>query len=163
MLQSLWYNDDIHRGYHQLVFSTAQLVTLEAVHHEYALSDYGYQYSDDLSVSHSFEVLALSWRCLLALIVYRIYGVQKSLKQGFAIVPNPRLTRLLFTLIESGLLYNFSVIVLFILYIGSNNGQYGVSNAVCLKPLLPLLSSDPDWAVFRTRPDCSIDCTDYCE
>ncbi|PPQ97458.1 hypothetical protein CVT26_002806 [Gymnopilus dilepis] len=64
-----------------------------------------------------------------SLIVYRIWGVQKSLKQGFAIVPNPRLTRLLFTLIESGLLYTFSVIVLFILYIGSNNGQYGVSNA----------------------------------
>lgn len=43
---------------------------------------------------------------------------------------NSPLTRVVVVLIESGLLYTFSIIILFGLYMASNNGQYGVSDAV---------------------------------
>ncbi|KAH9475041.1 hypothetical protein JR316_0012143 [Psilocybe cubensis] len=40
------------------------------------------------------------------------------------------LTSVLVVLIESGLMYTMSIVILFGLYMASNNGQYGVSNAV---------------------------------
>lgn len=40
------------------------------------------------------------------------------------------LTNVVIVLIESGLMYTLSIVVLFALYMASNNGQYGVSNAV---------------------------------
>lgn len=42
------------------------------------------------------------------------------------------LNRVLVVMIESGLLYTVSIVILFGLYMAGNNGQYGVSNAVSL-------------------------------
>jgi len=63
------------------------------------------------------------------LIVLRIWGVQRNLK-GKQSYTNSPLSSLLIVLIESGLMYTLSIIILFGLYMASNNGQYGVSNAV---------------------------------
>ncbi|KAF8900845.1 hypothetical protein CPB84DRAFT_1778517 [Gymnopilus junonius] len=65
-----------------------------------------------------------------SLIVNRIWTVRQSLKQGFTLITGSPLTNLIITFIQSGLLYTFSVIILFSLYMASNNGQYGVSNAI---------------------------------
>jgi hypothetical protein len=67
----------------------------------------------------------------LALIVHRIWNIRKPFNQHrSSIAVNSPLTRVLIVLIESGLLYTFSIIILFGLYMASNNGQYGVSDAV---------------------------------
>lgn len=65
-----------------------------------------------------------------SLIVHRIWNIRKPFKHRSAVVVNSPLTRVLVVLIESGLMYTFSIIILFGLYMASNNGQYGVSNAV---------------------------------
>ncbi|PPQ84944.1 hypothetical protein CVT25_004457 [Psilocybe cyanescens] len=65
-----------------------------------------------------------------SLIVYRIWGIRKSLKHRSSVVPGSPLTSVLIVLIESGLMYTLSIVILFGLYMASNNGQYGVSNAV---------------------------------
>ncbi|KAF9530720.1 hypothetical protein CPB83DRAFT_868422 [Crepidotus variabilis] len=63
----------------------------------------------------------------LALIVLRIWGIRRNLTGTYT--PNSPLTNLLIVLIESGLMYTLSILILFGLYMASNNGQYGVSNA----------------------------------
>jgi len=65
-----------------------------------------------------------------SLIVYRIWTIRRSLKHRTAIAGNSPLTSVVIVLIESGLMYTLSIIILFGLYMASNNGQYGVSNAV---------------------------------
>ena len=68
-----------------------------------------------------------------ALIVYRIWRVNSEIGRGQLFRPNSPLTRVVIVLIESGLLYTSSVIVLFVLYLVGNNAIYGVSNAVSQK------------------------------
>ena len=98
---------------------------------------------------------------ILALIVYRIWSIRKPFQHRSAIVVNSPLTRVLVVLIESGLLYTFSIIILFGLYMASNNGQYGVSDAVSAVPVCPsdipelmlpavvvYRSSKSSWAIF---------------
>ncbi|KDR66934.1 hypothetical protein GALMADRAFT_147576 [Galerina marginata CBS 339.88] len=65
-----------------------------------------------------------------SLIVHRIWKVRNSLKHRQIVVSETRLTGVVVVLIESGLMYTLSIIILFGLYMASNNGQYGVSNAV---------------------------------
>ncbi|KAF9529971.1 hypothetical protein CPB83DRAFT_764354 [Crepidotus variabilis] len=67
--------------------------------------------------------------CLnVALIVLRIWGIRRNLTGIYT--PHYPLTNLLVVLIESGLMYTLSILILFGLYMASNNGQYGVSDAV---------------------------------
>lgn len=65
------------------------------------------------------------------LIVHRIWRVQRRLNRRttFTHTENP-LSRVLVVLIESGLMYTISIVILFGLYMAGHNGQYGVSNAV---------------------------------
>ncbi|KAF9473129.1 hypothetical protein BDN70DRAFT_817686 [Pholiota conissans] len=67
----------------------------------------------------------------LGLIVYRIWSIQQGLKHRSAVVVSTSpLRNVVVVLIESGVMYTVSIIILFGLYMASNNGQYGVSNAV---------------------------------
>ncbi|KJA15851.1 hypothetical protein HYPSUDRAFT_172188 [Hypholoma sublateritium FD-334 SS-4] len=66
-----------------------------------------------------------------ALIVYRIWTIRKGLTHRSAVILSQSpLTSIAIVLVESGLLYTMSIVILFALYLASNNGQYGVSNAV---------------------------------
>jgi hypothetical protein len=67
---------------------------------------------------------------LSALIVYRIWRVNNEIGRGHLFQPDSPLSRVVVVLIESGLIYTFSVIILFVLYLAGNNAIYGVSNAV---------------------------------
>lgn len=62
--------------------------------------------------------------------MYRIWKVRSQIEKGQVFDPNSSLAHAAIVLIESGLLYTLSIIILFGLYLASNNGQYGVSNAV---------------------------------
>ncbi|CAA7264462.1 unnamed protein product [Cyclocybe aegerita] len=64
------------------------------------------------------------------LIVHRIWKIRVNLKHRSTVVTNSPLTNVMVVLIESGLMYTLSIIILFGLYMASSNGQYGVSNAV---------------------------------
>ncbi|KXN91539.1 hypothetical protein AN958_00561 [Leucoagaricus sp. SymC.cos] len=66
----------------------------------------------------------------IALMVYRIQKIRQRLKHKPNSTTYTPLTNVMRLLIESGLLYTSSIVILFILYIISNNGQYGVSDAV---------------------------------
>lgn len=72
----------------------------------------------------------------LAAIVYRIWTVRRGLVRPGATIltltSGSPLTSIAIVLIESGLLYTMSIVILFGLYLASNNAQYGVSNAVRL-------------------------------
>jgi len=57
------------------------------------------------------------------------------LQHRSAVVIGSPLTRVLVVLVESGLMYTTSIIILFGLYMASNNGQYGVSDAVSGVPI----------------------------
>ncbi|KAF9467494.1 hypothetical protein BDZ94DRAFT_1232876 [Collybia nuda] len=66
-----------------------------------------------------------------SLIVHRIWKIQKALKyRATTSSEKSPLSRVMRLLIESGLMYTLSIVVLFGLYMASNNGQFGVSNAV---------------------------------
>jgi len=65
-----------------------------------------------------------------SLIVYRIWKVRSEIGNGQLFNPNSPMANLVIVLIESGLLYTLSVIILFGLVLASNNGAYGVSNSV---------------------------------
>ncbi len=62
--------------------------------------------------------------------VYRIQKIRKRLRHKSNSATYTPLTSVLRLLIESGLLYTSSIVILFVLYMSSNNGQYGVSDAV---------------------------------
>ncbi|KAF9449210.1 hypothetical protein P691DRAFT_799526 [Macrolepiota fuliginosa MF-IS2] len=65
-----------------------------------------------------------------SLMVYRIQTIRKRLKHKSNSTTYTPLTNVMRLLIESGLLYTSSIVILFILYMSSNNGQYGVSDAI---------------------------------
>ncbi|TFK38572.1 hypothetical protein BDQ12DRAFT_747923 [Crucibulum laeve] len=64
------------------------------------------------------------------LMVHRIWSIRQEVKHRLTHSSNSPLTSVLVILIESGLMYTLSIAILFGLYMASNNGQYGVSNAV---------------------------------
>ncbi|TFK21684.1 hypothetical protein FA15DRAFT_672304 [Coprinopsis marcescibilis] len=79
----------------------------------------------------SMLVLTLAMNTLTtSLIVYKIWRIQDRLRRRNTYTLSNPLSRLLVVLIESGLLYTLSIVILFTLYMLGNNGQYGVSNAV---------------------------------
>ena len=90
----------------------------------------------------------------LALIVHRIWNIRKPFQHRSSIAVNSPLTRVLVVLIESGLLYTFSIIILFGLYMASNNGQYGVSDSVSDVPIchteIPKLMLPRLWFIHRS-------------
>ena len=61
-----------------------------------------------------------------------------------------RLTRVVRILIESGLIYTFSVLVFFCTYLASNNAQYGVSDVV--RGIPPLVMSVTRRSSLTSRP-----------
>ncbi|KAG5636174.1 hypothetical protein H0H81_008924 [Sphagnurus paluster] len=66
-----------------------------------------------------------------SLIVYRIWSIQRSVKFRATVSSEKSpLWKAMRILIESGLLYTVSIVILFILYMASNNAQFGVSNSV---------------------------------
>lgn len=81
---------------------------------------------------------------ILGLIVWRIWKIQKQLKRRSIYSDDSPLSRILIILIESGLMYTISIVILFSLYMAENNGQYGVSNAVrpafCHMPYISLIN-----------------------
>ncbi|PIL34522.1 hypothetical protein GSI_03300 [Ganoderma sinense ZZ0214-1] len=67
-----------------------------------------------------------------SLIVYKIWSIEHSAKV-FVITggtDTTRLRRAMHIIIESGLMYTVSVVILFILYLASNNAQYAVSDCI---------------------------------
>ncbi|KAF6747520.1 hypothetical protein DFP72DRAFT_919510 [Ephemerocybe angulata] len=71
------------------------------------------------------------WLGCTGLIVRRILRVQRKLPvhRSVVIVQDSPLTRAAVVMIESGLIYTVSMVVLFVLYMAGNNGMYGVSNS----------------------------------
>ncbi|KAF9039228.1 hypothetical protein BJ165DRAFT_374873 [Panaeolus papilionaceus] len=65
-----------------------------------------------------------------SLIVHRIWKIRREVRYRSTIHSQSPLTSVLIVLIESGLMYTCSIVILFALYMTSNNAQYGVSNAV---------------------------------
>ncbi|KAF8639085.1 hypothetical protein AX16_010391 [Volvariella volvacea WC 439] len=66
-----------------------------------------------------------------SMIVWRIHSVRRPLKHRSVLsMDDGPLANVLRVLIESGLMYTISIVILFILYMANNNGQFGVSNAV---------------------------------
>jgi hypothetical protein len=57
------------------------------------------------------------------------------------------LSKVLVVLIESGLMYTTSILILFALYMAGHNGQYGVSNAVSEKEASSLVLSGSFWCI----------------
>ena len=65
--------------------------------------------------------------------MYKIWSIEHRAKVIFASAggaDTTRLRRAMHIIIESGLMYTVSVVVLFILYLASNNAQYAVSDCV---------------------------------
>ena len=85
----------------------------------------------------------------LGLIVYRIWKVRKEIGQAQFFSPDSPLTNVAVVLIESGVLYTVSIIILSGLYLASNNGAYGVSNAVSNRPA-PQVTSNSIRFVHRS-------------
>jgi hypothetical protein len=50
-------------------------------------------------------------------------------RSTYTVIDSP-LSRVLVVMIESGLMYTASIVILFALYMAGHNGQYGVSNSV---------------------------------
>ncbi|KAG2002397.1 hypothetical protein CC2G_004591 [Coprinopsis cinerea AmutBmut pab1-1] len=66
------------------------------------------------------------------LIVHRIWRIHARVKRRMSAYDfsDSALSKVLVVLIESGLMYTTSILILFALYMAGHNGQYGVSNAV---------------------------------
>ncbi len=81
------------------------------------------------------QMVVLTCRCFLALIVYKIWSVERRSRAvfvGTALSDTSSLRRVMHIVIESGLMYSVSVVVFFAVYLASNNAQYGVSDCVSL-------------------------------
>ncbi|KAF5376458.1 hypothetical protein D9615_008606 [Tricholomella constricta] len=66
-----------------------------------------------------------------SLIVHRIWSIQRAVKFRATVASEKGpLSKVMRILIESGLMYTMSIVILFGLYMASNNGQFGVSNSV---------------------------------
>lgn len=88
----------------------------------------------------------------LGLIVYRILKIQRKLKRRNTMVLDSPLSRVAIVMIESGLMYTVSIVVLFGLYMAGNNGQYGVSNAVRSRfPPSSILLLHPSWSTSSLK------------
>ncbi|KAM5545852.1 hypothetical protein V8D89_000890 [Ganoderma adspersum] len=67
------------------------------------------------------------------LIVYKIWSIERRGRAAFGgtgVGDNSTLRRAMRIVIESGLMYSAGVIVFFVVYLASNNAQYGVSDCV---------------------------------
>lgn len=111
------------------------------------------QHVSPLQIEKVNYLLSLLTDMSKALMVYRIQVIRKRLKHKSNSTTYTPLTNVMRLLIESGLLYTSSIVILFILYMSSNNGQYGVSNAVSTV-----------FFFFRS-PDADVcsGCSDHCE
>ena len=92
----------------------------------------------------------------LALIVYKIWSIEHHSRVAFAGTvggESRRMRRAMHIIIESGFMYTVSVIVLFILYLASNNAQYAVSDCVSLFRFSCQLSSVADLVSLPGGPD----------
>lgn len=67
---------------------------------------------------------------MVALMVWRIRSIRNDLKSRAIQTASSPLDDVVRLLIETGLAYTLSIVILFCLYLSGNNGQYGVSNAV---------------------------------
>ena len=108
--------------------------------------------------SHSFFVTRnIADPCSpLALIVYKIWSIEHHSRVAFAGTvggESRRMRRAMHIIIESGFMYTVSVIVLFILYLASNNAQYAVSDCVSPFRLSCQLSSVTDSVPHPGGPD----------
>jgi len=65
----------------------------------------------------------------LALIVYKIWRIYNNVKHRSKSERSP-LSKVVVVMIESGVFYTASIIILFGCYMASHNAQYGVSNSV---------------------------------
>jgi len=72
--------------------------------------------------------LEISRYTLIAFIVYRIWSIQKATPYGLN--EKTSLSRVIRILVESGLIYTMSFIILFVVSMLSNTAQYSVSEAV---------------------------------
>ena len=95
----------------------------------------------------------------VALIVYRIRRIRSNLGKGQLFIANSPLTNLLVVLIESGVIYTFSIIILCGVYVASNNAGYGVSNAVCR---LTPPSFDTSWLFWDKVVQIIVHCHSSC-
>ena len=91
-----------------------------------------------------------------ALVVYKIWSIEHHAKIAFAGAggtDTTRLRRAMHIVIESGLMYTVSVVILFILYLASNNAQYAVSD--CVSPLLRRASPLSPPPAVQTDQHCA--------
>ncbi|TFK72281.1 hypothetical protein BDN72DRAFT_343754 [Pluteus cervinus] len=104
------------------------VIFLEATqHHNTALLNS----SDLIPFISSMLALTLSVNLFsTSLIVYRIHSIRLALKQRSIIPRNSPLSHIVRVFIESGLMYTASIVILFGLYVVSNNAQLGVSDAI---------------------------------
>lgn len=124
--------DGLPRGdFRQHHRKDAEFFPSGSIHHQHALPHAHYECSDDLYVRFESSRKSGYWSWCIALIVRRIWRIRKSLKHRSTVVAGSPLTNVLIVLVESGLMYTLSIVILFVLYMISNNAQYGVSNAVC--------------------------------
>ena len=80
--------------------------------------------------------------------MYRIWKIRSSIGKGNLFIANSPLTNLLVVLIESGVIYTLSIVILCVVYVASHNAEYGVSNTVrCVN----YFSCDiyPDWFAIK--------------
>ena len=83
------------------------------------------------------------------MIVYRILKVNRGIVSQNIVRSgrSSRLTRVVRILIESGLIYTASVVVLICTFLASNNAQYGVSDVVSWTKCI--LDTDADTPLTR--------------
>ena len=133
---------------HTSIWPTAQLQPPRPFHQYITLPDAGHEHNYNMyDFLASLLVYRLS-RLFSALIVFRIWKIRSKIGLGQLFDPNSPLTNVVIVLIESGLLYTLSIIILVGLYLASNNGQYGVSNSVRQK--IYLMSRKSNSRIFPT-------------
>ncbi|PFH53622.1 hypothetical protein AMATHDRAFT_73422 [Amanita thiersii Skay4041] len=76
------------------------------------------------------SMLALTLVTNLTTTLFRIWIIRKNLRHRSVLTMTNPLTSVIRVLVESGVFYTITIVVLFVLYMSSNNGQLGVSNAV---------------------------------
>ena len=89
----------------------------------------------------------------LALIVYKIWSIERRGRAAFggtSVSDNSTLRRAMRIIIESGLMYSVGVTAFFVVYLASNNAQYGVSDCVSSTYGLVSVVYDTDLA-FSSR------------
>ena len=90
----------------------------------------------------------------LALIVYKIWSIERRGRAAFggtSVSDNSTLRRAMRIIIESGLMYSVGVTVFFVVYLASNNAQYGVSDCVSSTYGLVTVVYNTDLLAFSPR------------